>query len=967
MGLGKTYSADYLIDSNGNTGASGQVLISTATGIDWADGSAITGGPFLPLSAGSSYPLTGDLYIEEDSLYLLNASSNYWRVQNNSSGKLVFKQGTTQRGIWSSSELQLANNLIVDNKIGVGTTSPQAFTRVDVRSGNSDGNAAIAAYGYNGVGGYAIMGHAYAVDNTHAGSATGLRGISNGGRTVSGSVNIGGYFTASGSENNYALITDAGNVGIGTASPSVPLAVEGVASMGSNSRLSMGILDINSSATPTQILIQTTIPWNSGAADFTVNIKGFVYGTDESCNLSIHWHYYNNVPYNANITSSGSWAPIAKLHSSDATTPANGFVQIHLLSPGYWPKIYVESMYSSSYNDLYASGWSWSDAAGTGTAYALDYNKDFGNNFVMTDPGNVGIGETTPTSKLEVRSETATHQLVSLNRAASPTAAMYLGNDSGNNAVISSNYSDLIFGRDQSSTLSEWMRIKRDGNVGIGTTSPQSKLHIETGSGGTYNPNTNHDDVTIEGSGNIGLQLFSPASSYQYIAFGDPDSVNAGYLRYYHGTNEMVFRTNGGDRMVIDSSGEVGIGTTSPGAKLDVVVSNVSVTPNGDSSGVFRNNGHNYISILSGDTSEGGIIFGNSADAADGYIAYKHGTGAADQAFAFGTANGERMRITKDGNVGINTTNPIDKLNVHGGTGDAATQQPKIAVTRTSSTGNVLAGKMIVTTKPTDPTNHGNLVFQVKTTASSGESSAYYTDAITIDGKNANVGIGTARPDYKLTINNDAANTNNPALYVKNPNSNTTAVIAEFVGDSDSIQIKNIGTGDYAIYNSQQSNGIALFDGSGGVEIRYAGTTTLESDSTGGIKVTGQLSATGDVVAYSSDERLKENIKPIESAVDKIKQLKGVTFDWNEKSEELGFEPTTKTNDVGVIAQDVEAVFPQLVQLAPFDIARGEDGNATSKSGEDYKTVNYARLTAVLIEAVKEQQQQIDELKKQIK
>jgi len=111
------------------------------------------------------------------------------------------------------------------------------------------------------------------------------------------------------------------------------------------------------------------------------------------------------------------------------------------------------------------------------------------------------------------------------------------------------------------------------------------------------------------------------------------------------------------------------------------------------------------------------------------------------------------MVMDNSGKVGIGTTDPIDKLNVYGGTGDAAAQQPKITVTRISSTGNVLAGKMILTTKPSDPTNHGNLVFQVKTTASSGESSAYYTNAITIDGNNANVGIGTDSPGSKLTVN----------------------------------------------------------------------------------------------------------------------------------------------------------------------------------------------------------------------
>ena len=98
-------------------------------------------GAYLPLTAGSGSPLTGDLYIEEDSLYLLNASNNYWRVQNNSSGKLIFKQGTTQRGIWSSGELQLANNLIVDGNVGIGITSPGDKLHVEggiiIQNGNN--------------------------------------------------------------------------------------------------------------------------------------------------------------------------------------------------------------------------------------------------------------------------------------------------------------------------------------------------------------------------------------------------------------------------------------------------------------------------------------------------------------------------------------------------------------------------------------------------------------------------------------------------------------------------------------------------------------------------------------------------------------------------------------------------------------------------------------------------------------
>ena len=110
----------------------------------------------------------------------------------------------------------------------------------------------------------------------------------------------------------------------------------------------------------------------------------------------------------------------------------------------------------------------------------------------------------------------------------------------------------------------------------------------------------------------------------------------------------------------------------------------------------------------------------------------------------------------------------------------------------------------------------------------------------------------------------------------------------------------------------------------------------------------GRIDATNDVVAYSSsDIRFKENIKPIENALEKISKISGNTYDWKEENKiEHGYEG----NDVGVIAQEIEAVLPQLVQ--------------TRESG--FKAVKYDKLVALLIEGIKEQQKQIDELKSRL-
>jgi hypothetical protein len=115
---------------------------------------------------------------------------------------------------------------------------------------------------------------------------------------------------------------------------------------------------------------------------------------------------------------------------------------------------------------------------------------------------------------------------------------------------------------------------------------------------------------------------------------------------------------------------------------------------------------------------------------------------------------------------------------------------------------------------------------------------------------------------------------------------------------------------------------------------------------------TGEIRATNDVTAfYSSDKSLKENIKNIENPLEKVNQINGVTFDWTEDYiKQHGGEDQyfVRKNDVGVIAQEIEKVLPQVV-------ATREDG---------IKAVKYDRIVALLIEAVKELKKEIEELKK---
>lgn len=120
----------------------------------------------------------------------------------------------------------------------------------------------------------------------------------------------------------------------------------------------------------------------------------------------------------------------------------------------------------------------------------------------------------------------------------------------------------------------------------------------------------------------------------------------------------------------------------------------------------------------------------------------------------------------------------------------------------------------------------------------------------------------------------------------------------------------------------------------------------------------GALYSYNNITAYYSDDRLKTRLGNIESALDKVSQLNGFLYVQNEVAESFGYQETG--TQVGVSAQEVQKVQPEAVKLAAFDVA--DDG--TSKSGENYLTVQYDKLVPLLIEAIKELKAEVEELKK---
>ena len=112
------------------------------------------------------------------------------------------------------------------------------------------------------------------------------------------------------------------------------------------------------------------------------------------------------------------------------------------------------------------------------------------------------------------------------------------------------------------------VNVMGSGKVGIGTTGPEGKLHVTTGNVGS--PNGDWDTLVLEENGRCGLTIISPNDNFGAIDFADGDGNEQGMIQYKHATNDMYLKTAGTSRIFISGSGNVGIGTSSPDAKLKV-------------------------------------------------------------------------------------------------------------------------------------------------------------------------------------------------------------------------------------------------------------------------------------------------------------------------------------------------------------------------------------------------------------
>ena len=338
-------------------------------------------------------------------------------------------------------------------------------------------------------------------------------------------------------------------------------------------------------------------------------------------------------------------------------------------------------------------------------------------------------------------------------------------------------------------------------------------------------------------------------------------------------------------------SGNVGIGTTSPGTRLTVV--NADNLP-GDILQLYPQNlthgiGFEYRGIRAIGSNGNNPLFIDAQ-----------------------TSGGLLLQTFSTGNVGIGTTNPTaGKLVVQGG--NLQINRPELPGQPTFAVGFQPFGSAGVNLQA-----GGNISTDLYLQAAGG-----------------NVGIGTTSPGRKLHI---VESTNNSGIRLGAPG-NQMDVVSLFEGGKNSLGFYNdLGQTLLRVHNAGGETWLAPGGGNVGI-----GTTTPAAL----LHVNGTAGNPGGVWSSVSDERLKKNVTTLTGALEKVEQLRPVTFEWKDPSKQANMDGRY----MGFIAQEVEKVIPEWVK----------------PSSDGYKWLEKVGVEALLVQAIKEQQKEIEELKAMVK
>ena len=285
-----------------------------------------------------------------------------------------------------------------------------------------------------------------------------------------------------------------------------------------------------------------------------------------------------------------------------------------------------------------------------------------------------------------------------------------------------------------------------------------------------------------------------------------------------------------------------------------------------------------------------------------------------------------------EGNVGIGTTTPGAKLHISGGalriTDGTQDSQPNEISATAAAINYSTAGwhKFVINSDNILPAEGDNFdIYNVDTTG---------VPLLRVN-TSGNVGIGTTIPNAKLSVvGGDVPATTNTAMLL----------LSDTASDQQVLNFGTSKTGNYSFIRSYK-----LGVGEANLSLNPIGGNVGIGTTNPGVTldVNGQIRSVG--ACGASDLRWKENIATLDDPLEKISRLRGVEFDWKRKDFKENNFPEGR--QIGMIAQEVEKEFPQLV----------------TTDGKGYKAVAYDRFTAVLLEAIKSQQEEIQGLKKELK